>query len=363
VAGVAADPRHFAARTRHCRQVRQADLGSDALAETLLAWAGDWAGAVLVPCTDLAVSVVSRHQDRLRAHYRVGLPPHPVVEQLMDKAAFAAYAAEAGLALPQSFVLTGRADAERAGRELTFPAVLKPPVKSLAWTSRTKERAYVVRSGAELLETYDRIAGWAPTLLAQQWVPGDETELYSCNAYFDRAGQPLVTFVARKLRQWPPVTGTSAAGEECRNDEVLEQAVKLFSGLGFHGLAYLEMKRDVRTGQHYVIEPNIGRPTGRSAIAEGGGVELLHTMYCDLTGRPLPAERTQRYGRTVWFDLRRDAQAAWHGWRTGGLTPRSWLRSLQGPRVHAVWALDDPWPFCLDVTQTAAKALRRRSAG
>ena len=40
-------------------------------------------------------------------------------------------------------------------------------------------------------------------------------------------------------------------------------------------LGYVEAKRDVRTGRHYLIEPNIGRPTGRSAIAEAGGVELL----------------------------------------------------------------------------------------
>ena len=52
---------------------------------------------------------------------------------------------------------------------------------------------------------------------------GGEDELYSCNAYFDAAGQPLATFVARKVRQWPPDIGTSASGEECRNDEVLDR--------------------------------------------------------------------------------------------------------------------------------------------
>ena len=49
---------------------------------------------------------------------------------------------------------------------------------------------------------------------------------------------PLATFVARKVRQWPPLVGTSASGEECRNDEVRDTAVALFGGLGYHGLAY-----------------------------------------------------------------------------------------------------------------------------
>ena len=64
-------------------------------------------------------------------------------------------------------------------------------------------------------------------------------------------------------------------GQECYNDEVLEETLRLFSRVGYHGLGYLEMKRDQRTGRHYILEANVGRPTVRSAIAEGGGVALV----------------------------------------------------------------------------------------
>ena len=360
VVGVAGDLRHFAARTRVCREIRRADLTSAGLVDALLAWRHELAGAVLLPCTDLTVSLVSDAQHRLAEHYLFALPDHSVTRLLMDKSAFAAYADGAALAVPRSIVLDDRHGAERAAAELSYPVVVKPPLKSPTWTRHTKERAFVVDSPAELLATYDRVHTWAPTLVGQEWVPGDETALYSCNAYFDSTSQPLVTFVARKLRQWPPVTGTSAAGEECRNDEVLTQTVKLFTGLGYRGLAYLEMKRDPRSGRHYVIEPNVGRPTGRSAIAEGAGVELLYTMYCDLVGLPLPDARTQRYGRTVWVDIRRDAQAALHAWRAGTLRPGAWWRSLRGHRAHAVWApRQDPAPFWYDLAQSAQKLLPR----
>ena len=204
--------------------------------------------------------------------------------------------------------------------------------------------------------------GWKGGLerfVAQEWVPGGADALYSCNAYFGRDSRPLVTFVARKLRQWPPHTGTSSLGEECRNDDVLRETERLFGGIGYHGLAYLEMKHDARTGRHLIIEPNIGRPTGRSAIAEGGGVELLYTAYCDMVGLPLPTGRHQRYVGAKWIEDRRDVQSALYFARRGELTPAAWWRSVRGPKSHAVLSRSDPLPFVHDLLQSARKAISR----
>ena len=362
VVGVVSDPGHFAARTRVCREIRRSVVGADRLVDDLEAWGPELRGAVLVPCTDLSVALVSRHRDRLEPFYRWAMPDHRVVELLMDKISFARYAAEADLDVPETAVLAERADAERAADELTFPAVVKPPIKAEAWTRHTKAKAIVVAGRDELLDTYDRTRAWAPLLLAQQWIPGGDDCLVSCNAYFDASSTPLVTFVARKVRQWPPETGTSASGVECRDDVVLDATIRLFGGLGYRGLAYLEMKRDPRTGRHFVIEPNIGRPTGRSAIAEAGGVDLLWTMYCDVAGLPLPTRTVQQYGGAKWLDVRRDLQSAMHDWRRGALTPRQWLGSLRGPVFHAIWARDDPWPFFFDVGQAAGKGIRRAAS-
>jgi predicted ATP-grasp superfamily ATP-dependent carboligase len=260
-------------------------------------------------------------------------------------------------------IIEDRADAERAARTLSFPALLKPPLKSAAWQSFTSAKALPVADGRELLEVYDRIAPFSERFLAQEWIEGGADALYSCNAYFDRTGRPLATFVARKLRQWPPHTGTSSLGEECRNDAVLDATAELFGGLGYHGLAYLEMKRDARTGRHLIIEPNIGRPTGRSAIAEAGGVELVHTAYCDMVGLPLPAARTQRYVGAKWIDDRRDLQSALYFLRRRELGVRDWWRSIRGPAWHAVASRSDPQPFLHDLLQASRRGIRMLVAG
>ncbi|MDF2968312.1 MAG: ATP-grasp enzyme-like protein [Nocardioidaceae bacterium] len=363
VFGVVADRRHFGARTNVCADIIEADLSGDDLIPALRAL-GERIGrpSVLVPCTDASVSVVSRHRGVLAPRFRLPLSSDDVVEVLMDKVRFARHAAAADLAIPRTEVLTSRDDAEEAARQVSYPCVLKPPVKSPLWLQHTSAKAIPVADADELLSTYEQVAGWSPQLLAQEWVEGGEEGLFSCNCYFDRDGVALATFVARKVRQWPPDIGTSASGEECRDDDVLAETLRVFGSVGFHGLAYLEMKRDARTGRLVIIEPNVGRPTGRSAISEAGGVELVYTAYCDAAGLPLPADREQRYIGTKWLDLRRDAQAAFVARSRGELTVREWVASLRGPKAHAIWSRRDPLPFVVDMLQAVATGAQLASA-
>jgi predicted ATP-grasp superfamily ATP-dependent carboligase len=118
------------------------------------------------------------------------------------------------------------------------------------------------------------------------------------------------------------------------------------------------MKRHERTGRHYLIEPNIGRPTGRSAICEAGGVPLLYTMYCDATGLPLPADREQRYTGVKWIYLRRDLQSAFYYWKRGELSLQEWWQSIRGPKAYAIYARHDMGPFWADIQGSLGKGIQ-----
>jgi predicted ATP-grasp superfamily ATP-dependent carboligase len=360
VVGVARDPDHFCARTRVCERILTAETGGDELIPALERLASDLAGpAVLVPCTDAAVLALSRGRERLPDVYRLALPDAGSVELLMNKLRFAAWAEAQGFPVPRTFRIRTRAEALDASAKLAYPATVKPAFKTAAWQAHSREKAYRVESAEQLLALYERCADWTDALVAQEWVEGGDENLYSCNCYFGRNGSPLASFVARKIRQWPPRTGTSSLGEEVRNDEVLDTTLRLFQAVDYRGLGYVEMKRDAISGRHVVIEPNVGRPTGRSAIAEAGGVELLYTMYCDLIGRPLPALRIQRYGDARWIYWRHDLQSAFHYWRRGELGLREWARSWRGRKACAVFSVRDPLPFLADATRSARLALSR----
>jgi D-aspartate ligase len=353
---------HYCCRTKVCKEIIHADTASEEFICTLESL-GPKLGqkAVLFPCTDMSVLTLSRHRHRLAAWYHVVLPEPEVVEMLMDKVSFYTYAAEAGLPIPRTFFLKNRTDAEKAVKELAFPCIMKPPMKTPAWEKNTKAKVYKVTNQEEALVLYDQCSSWADMLMIQEWVEGNDANLYSCNCYFNAASEPLVTFIARKIRQWPPETGTSCLGEECRNDFVLEESIKLFRGVSYRGLGYVEMKSDQRTGKHYIIEPNIGRPTGRSAIAEAGGVELLYTKYCDTLGLPLPKNLVQTYQGVKWIYIRRDIQSALYYWKRGKLTLREWLQSVSGRKRYAVFSWTDPAPFFYDVWGVIGQLTRRKA--
>jgi D-aspartate ligase len=362
VIATASDPKHFCTRTRVCERILHADTKSGEFIHHLEELGPNLRHrAVLFPCTDLAVLHISRQRKRLEPFYHAVLPEPDAVEMLMDKASFFSFAQRHGLPVPATWLLATREDAEEASAKLRFPCILKPSLKSPAWEEQGFTKVYRAGTAAELLRLYDRLSPWTDVLTVQEWVEGDDSNLFSCNCYLDESSTPLVTFVARKIRQWPPGAGTSSLGEECRNDVVLREAVRLFQAAGFRGLGYVEMKRHAGTGEHFIIEPNVGRPTGRSAIAEAGGVELLYTMYSDAVGLPLPENRDQRYVGTKWIYLRHDIQSALHYWRRRELTLSQWRRSWRGVRSDAVFAWGDQAPFWHDLWQTAGALVGLRS--
>ncbi len=353
IIAIAKDPSHHGCRTRLCERIIFTDTAAQGLIETLVALGPELSQrAVLYPCVDMCVMLVSRHRAELAPWYHVVLPEQDVIDTLMNKLDFYAYAQKHDFPIPQTRFLNSREDAERAAAELTFPCVLKPPISAIpAWEKNSKLKAYKLNGVEELLHYFEQSKAWARDLIVQEWVEGPDTNLYSCNCYFNAQFEPLVTFVARKIRQWPPVTGESCLGEEVRDDAVLSETLRLFRTSHLYGLGYVEIKRSARSGKYFIIEPNIGRPTGRSPIAEAGGVELLYTMYCDTLNLPLPEHREQRYTGVKWLDLRRDTQSALYHVREGDLTLKGWWQSLQGKKAHALFAWNDLGPFFGDLVR------------
>ena len=350
VIGIARDPNHPFSHTNTCKKIRFSAVVQDALMNALEEVSVELEQkAVLYPCTDYSVLLVSRNRRVLQEHYRIALPESDTLEMLMDKTSFFRFAREHGLPVPITFLLRTRAEAIAASKEMPFPCIMKPGFKTSNWEKNAAgAKAYLLSCSQEFMAAYDRCSSWAESILTQEWVHGTDADLYSCNCYFDQQSKPIVTFVARKLRQNPPILGVSASGEECRNDTVLKQTVELFTSVRLRGLGYLEMKRDAHSGQYRIIEPNIGRPTGRSAIAEAGGVPLIYSMYCDLAGLPLPTPREQTYRGAKWIYFKNDLASSWHYWRKGELKVRDWMRSLRGYKRDAVFSWRDPIPFLLD---------------
>lgn len=359
VIGLAADTRHACARTRSCSRLIQAGPDPEGIVEALTHLGdGEPERPVLVPCTDLAVTGIARSREALAQRFRMAVPPAATVEMLMDKARFAGFAAQHGLPVPETHVIRSAADAAAVAEVIPYPCVLKPALKSPKWEAASAAKAFLAGTPGELRERHRQAAEWTDVFVVQTWIEGKDSDHYTCDCYLDRDGHPLVTFTARKLRQWPPTIGQGSLSVEHRNDVVRDEAIRTFQAAGHHGQGYLEMKYDAALGRHLIIEANVCRPTGRSSAAERAGVELLMTMYNDLVGLELPAQRAQQFRGTKWIHLRRDAQACIAHWMGGGLGTMEMLRSWRGPKAFALLSLRDPVPFLADLGHGLGALLR-----
>ena len=363
VIGMASRINHFCCRTNAVETIHECETSGAKLVKRLLSLRADFGRRpVLVPCTDLSVLTISKHQRELLPWYSFVLPEPELLETLIDKVRFARFAAANSFKVPRTCILKSHSDAEQAADDLSFPVFLKPALKTAAWEANTKLKAIRVDSAAELVAAWNQFSQFSDSLIAQEYIPGDVEDCFTVNTYFDRNSNPVCSYTSQKVRQWPPGFGTASLARQSDNATVISQTLDFFRHVRYTGLGYLEFKRDHRTGDYLIIEPNVGRPTGRSAMAEASGVPLLYCMYCDAAEirHNWAVAAVQKPQQLIWVHLRRDIQAAVYAWKRGQLTLRGWLKSLGGPKIYAVANRKDLRPFLEEIRTYLCQWLRSR---
>ena len=140
VIGIARAPDHFGCKTNACEKILFADTYSDSLIDSLVALGKTLEQkAVLVPCRDPSVFVISQRRKELEPCYYFLLPNHEVLEPLIDKAGFSKLAASEGFNIPKTRVLNNSEDAEHAAIELNYPCVMKPGLRK-RWVGKSIKR-------------------------------------------------------------------------------------------------------------------------------------------------------------------------------------------------------------------------------
>jgi predicted ATP-grasp superfamily ATP-dependent carboligase len=350
VIGIAGDRFDHGCLTNACHKIVYTNKENEELITTLIDIGKNLnQKAVLYTGQEKDVLIVSKNRDKLKDYYHFIFPEQNVIDMLIDKIDFYKYCQKENLSIPKTFFLNCKEDVEKAANEINYPAILKPNYRSPKWVEYTTIKAFKIHDRNELINNYEKYNSWGDGFIVQEWIEGPDSNHYTCNGYFNQYSKPLVTFVSKKIRQWPPKVGQGCISEESRNDIVVNETLRLFKQLNFKGLCYLDMKFDERTGKYLIVEPNICRLTGRAPLAEASGVELAYTMYCDLAGLELPENVVQKYGNVKWIHIRRDLQASYFYWRDKQLTFKEWLSSWRGKKTFAIFDWRDFKPFFGDL--------------
>ncbi len=328
-----------AMRSRHGRKLILPRLEGNELIESLLALAKDFATpAILFLTEEKTVKTVSEQRNRLTEKFAIRLPQHERLMQLMHKQEFYDLAKAYDAPVPQMVRLKGVEDLPLL-EGLRFPCVFKPGEKNYAYGARFK-KAYKVHSATEVHDLYRKIHPVLADMVVQEWIDGDDGEVYFCMQYVGENGKAISSFSGRKIRSWPVnIGGTAsctAAWEEAQ--ELHDLTIEFFNQVGFTGMGSMEYKRDARDGRFYMVEPTVARTDFQEEVATINGVNMPLAAYLHETGSS-PVAPVKISPPRVWREPLSDR---WAAQESGNLAEQ---RSKDYPVWDAYRRWDDPLPW------------------
>ena len=306
-------------------------------------------GWAIFPTTDSAASFLATHHGTLSERYQLTVPPWDTMQWAHDKHRTYQFASDLGIPVP--YTRHPRDQAEVAALDCPFPAILKPAVK-VAPNPFTLARAWRVDDRRELLARYDEACGFVPAdaIMIQELIPGGGEGQVSFAALC-LEGVPLAWLTARRVRQYPVDFGRFSTFVETIDEPALVEVGTLFlEALRYTGLAELEFKQDMNTGEYKLLDFN-ARAWGWHSIGPAAGTDFPYLLWLLVAGNQV--QRAQARAGVRWVRLGPDLRAAAQLWRLGELSPRAYTQSLRPPLVEALAARDDPLPFLADVPMRA----------
>lgn len=277
------DLRSPEARTRFGRKLRTPAMGGPELVERLVEISEQYFPGVrplLFLTQEKGVRTLSEARDAIKPHYRLTLPDPERLSELTHKYGFYRLAAEAGAPVPVTVQLREAADLDRISH-VPFPAVLKPAHHYVGLDKRL-QKAYRVANEHEVIALFHELSSVLPDLVLQQWLKGEDADIFFCLQYVGEDGQTVASFSGRKIRSWPPAVGGTAsctAAPEA-HAELDRLTTDFFRAVGFRGMGSMEYKLDRSSNQFLMVEPTVGRTDFQEEVATLNGVNIPFAAYC-----------------------------------------------------------------------------------
>jgi predicted ATP-grasp superfamily ATP-dependent carboligase len=284
---------------------------------------------------------VSRYREALSQAFRFAIATPALVEDLVDKARFHLLAERLDLPVPATRHIHPSEGQSPTALDLTFPIIVKPTHRDShgSWMPFVGEaKALRVDTPVALDDLWPGLIDASTGFLAQELIPGPESQIESYHVYVDEAGAVVGDFTGRELRTYPAEFGHSTSVMTTDAADVRALGRLLTERLGLSGVAKLDFKR-APDGRLFLLEVN-PRFTFWSHPGAKAGVNLPALVFGDLTGISRPPIRRAHAGVT-WCEAMSDAKAS----RASGMPIASWMVWFLRCQAKAVMAWDDPMPF------------------
>jgi predicted ATP-grasp superfamily ATP-dependent carboligase len=313
-------------------------------------------GAILLACSDAALTVIARHRERLEARFRLDESNREAQLCMLNKLTTYQAARAAGVPTPKFWVAHSQAQIAQLEDELVFPLIVKP-LYSHVFTRRFGSKFVLVHDLPQLRDAFQTVQDARIEAMLVEMIPGPDHRLCSYYTYLDEHSNPLFDFTKRIIRRYPTNRGGACYHITDWVPEVRDVSLRLFRHVGLRGLANAEFKRDERDGQLKLIECN-ARFTAANCLVAASGFDLGLFVYNRLAGRPQKPLERYALGKRLW-DPVDDFRSFLELWRRKELTLWQWLKSILHPQLTPYFRWDDPLPtFMCEAQRLRDRALR-----
>lgn len=227
---------------------------------------------ILIACGDGYAELLSKHKEELSKVFVVPYIDYDLLQVLITKEGFYKMAEKYGLPYPKTKIIT--MDDYKKENYLTipfdYPVELKPadPVSWLKVQFEGRKKTFTIKDEGELADIVGKIYknGYKADLILQDFIPGDDSNMRTLNAYVDKNHQVKMMCLGHPLLEdpTPQSIGNYMTILPAYDQKLYEEVQSFLEKLHYTGMANFDIKYDVRDGQYKFFEINLRQ--GRSSF-------------------------------------------------------------------------------------------------
>lgn len=233
---------------------------------------------VLVGCADSYVALASKLKKDFSDNVIAAYIDYALMKRLILKEEFYQICDEYQISYPKTYIYNRRLG-HKFTHHLQYPLILKPSYGVQYWENKFEgqKKVYKVKTEKELIKTIDEIydAGYQDSLVLQDMVPGDDTDMYVLTGYCDRNSKVKLMALGNVLMEehTPKGLGNHSVIINDYNKEIVNNVKNFLEDIGYIGFFNLDIKYDCRDNTYKFFEINTRQ--GRSNYyVTGAGYNL-----------------------------------------------------------------------------------------
>jgi predicted ATP-grasp superfamily ATP-dependent carboligase len=259
------------------------DKTSNSLKNAILGLKKECDYIVIFPTDDLQLENLHAIYDEIKEFCFVPFNYDNVLQSL-DKYVQYSFCEKHDIPYPKTQNIQNVADVQKI-ESMMFPVLVKP--NKLYDSNIGVFRGLLLNDKNEFIKKIDEVKDYISkgvTFLASEFIPGDDTNMYSYNAYRNQKGVILNEWIGKKLTQYPDNFGMFSSASNEAPEIVKVQGRKLLEVIDLKGICEPEFKYDSRDGKYKLMEIT-HRSTMWHRLGFLSGVDINYTLYLDAIGR------------------------------------------------------------------------------